>query len=278
MSLFKKIIEKFSGDNHPAQDTGKPTCMAHGLTDQGLHRKNNEDCFIIDEGNPEAGLLYVVADGMGGYAAGETASRLACHRLREMYFADFADMADEERSEETICRLLETIVYDIHIKLIELAEKNIDLRGMGTTLSALLIRKNRGIIVHVGDSRIYRFRNGQLKQLTTDHTELQQYIENGQLTREEAATHHLRHILSQAIGGKPTTYKKALTLGFAVEPGDLFLLCSDGLYDMTGDAPIQEILAQDQDLPAAADKLCKAALALGGKDNITIILVKAGAQ
>jgi protein phosphatase len=127
----------------------------------------------------------------------------------------------------------------------------------------------------VGDSRIYRLRGNSFKQLTHDHTELQQYIENGQLTKEEAARHHLRHILSQAIGGKSNSFRRAFTSGIAIEPGDLFLICSDGLYDMTGDTATAEILRQGDSLEQSADLLRNKALKNGGEDNITMILIRA---
>jgi len=253
----------------------KMTYTSHVLSDQGLHRENNEDCSVMVTDRPEAGLLYGVADGMGGYAAGETASRLACHQLQKQYFAGFADLPTDEQSEEKLFFLLETIFYNIHVQLVELAENNINLRGMGTTLTSLVIRDDRGLVVHVGDSRLYRMRAGQLTQLTRDHTELQQYIDNGQLTKEEAARHHLRHILSQALGSRKDSFRRAFTDSFAVEAGDLFLLCSDGLYDMTGDEAIDDILRDTHDLAAAADLLLKNALDCGGKDNVTLLLVRA---
>ena len=251
------------------------TYTSHALTDQGIKRKNNEDCYIVEQSHPEAGLIFAVADGMGGHAAGETASRLACHQLHKHYFAGFKELTPEEQNEEKLFFLLETIVYNIHVKLIELSTNNINLQGMGTTMSALVIRENRGLIIHVGDSRIYRLRSGTFEQLTRDHTELQQYIDNGQLTKEEAAQHHLRHILSQAIGGKSNSFRRAFTLGIDIEPGDLFLLCSDGLYDMTGNEAIEDILKQGYTLQKSADLLLNKALDCGGKDNISVVLVQA---
>ena len=251
----------------------------HALTDQGLKRENNEDNFLVEQDRPEDGIILAVADGMGGHAAGETASRLACYQLSKQFFAGIDKLTPEERGdEEKLFFLLETIVYNIHVKLIELAENSRSLRGMGTTLSALVIWGSRGLIVHVGDSRIYRLRNGVFEQLTRDHTELQKYIDKGQLTKEEAASHHLRHILSQALGSKMNSFRRAFTLAVDIAPGDLFLICSDGLYDMTGDAAIEQIISQGDNLEEVAGQLLQKALECGGRDNITLVLARAGSR
>jgi len=251
----------------------QPVYTVHTMTDQGLRRDNNEDYAIVDWEHPEAGLLVAVADGMGGHAAGETASRVACCQLVEQYFKGFAELIPVELSEEKLFFLLETIVYKIHVKLIELAVRNCKLKGMGTTLSALVIRKEKGLIVHVGDSRIYLYRKGILEQITRDDTELQQYIDKGQLSKEEAAEHHLRHVLNQALGGRESSFRRAFTRELDIEPGDLLLICSDGLYDMTGDEAIKQIMSQNQHLEQTAERLVKKALDCGGKDNVTVALV-----
>lgn len=252
----------------------QPSYTVHTLTNQGLRRENNEDCTIVDQGHPEAGLLVAVADGMGGHAAGETASRLACCRLAEQYFEKFTELAPDETSEEKLFFLLEKVVYKIHVKLIELAAQNHKLKGMGTTLSALVIRETKGFIIHVGDSRVYLYRQGTLTQITRDHTELQQYIDKGQLTREEAAEHHLRHILSQALGGRDSSFRRSFTKTVNIQRGDMLLLCSDGLYDMTGDAAIKQIMSRNQPLEQMADQLVRKALECGGRDNVTVALVQ----
>ncbi|HID69020.1 MAG TPA: serine/threonine-protein phosphatase [Desulfobacterales bacterium] len=246
----------------------------YALSDKGLRRENNEDNYLVDTSDTKAGQIFAVADGMGGHAAGETASRIVCHELKEQWHAGFTALADQQDDNDELVFLMEKIIYTVHKKILGFAEKNPDLFGMGCTLSSLILRDSRGLIGHVGDSRIYRFRAGVLEQLTKDHTELQRYIDLGRLTKEEAASHHLRHILSQAIGGKSDSFSRAFTLVFDVEPGDIFLLCSDGLYDMTGDAMIEEVLAAGLDLQETGDKLLQKALDKGGKDNVTLLLVK----
>ncbi len=246
------------------------------LSDTGLRRENNEDNLLIaDERGKEQGQLYAVADGMGGYLAGETASRMVCERLEELYFQGISRLLEQgEPAEDDILFLLEKIIYAIHKEVFNLGSTNHEFCGMGSTLSLLLLRKSRAFIVHVGDSRIYRLRSGKLEQLTEDQTEVQKFVNLGRITPEEAQNHHLSHVLSQAIGGRKDSFSRAWTTVFAVEPRDNFLLCSDGLYDMVSGSDIELILAGYPDGEEACLQLLQLSLDGGGKDNITMVLIQ----
>ncbi|CAG37147.1 conserved hypothetical protein [Desulfotalea psychrophila LSv54] len=248
---------------------------AYALTDKGLSRDNNEDCFVIADKDPEQGTLYAVADGMGGYAAGETASRIICFEVEKQYFQHIKDIEAQETVEEKdICFLLEKIVYKINKKILSLGKEKPHLFGMGSTLSLLLIRKNRAYTVQVGDSRIYRVRNKILEQLTEDQTEVQRYVNMGRLTAEEAVRHHLRHVLSQAIGGKRDSLKRTVVDVYELQQGDQFLLCSDGLYGMICADEITAVLNLAKTGKKVVQKLIGKALDAGGKDNVSAVLVQ----
>lgn len=251
---------------------------AYSVSDTGLCRDNNEDSVLIaDTFDEYVGYLYGVADGLGGYAAGETASRIVCERLEQLFPQEMSELRLKGAVKESdILFLLEKIIYKIHREVFQLGRDDSRLYGMGSTLSFLLLRKNKAFIAQVGDSRIYRIRSGKLEQITEDQTEIQHYIELGMLTPEEARTHHLRHVLSQAIGGKKDSFKGAVTKVEPLEEGDKFLICSDGLYEMVPDAIIEKIVIDQT--AAKPERVCenllKEALQNGGKDNVTLLLVQ----
>ena len=232
-----------------------------GRTDIGLRRSNNEDAFII---SPELGFC-LAADGMGGAAAGELASKIFADTVLEI----FADSTDQ--SEKEILYRVKKAFSFANEKILDDATQNPNHEGMGCTAELLAFFGDGFALGHVGDSRTYRFRNGQLRQLTQDHTLVQQQIEEGLISSENIRNHPLRNIILRALG-----QERELALDLLrgkILPGDLFLLCSDGLTDMVQDDQIQEILSSDIDIHRKADKLVESAKAAGGKDNITVVLV-----
>jgi len=246
-----------------------------GKTDIGLKRKNNEDLYLIVESGEDGhdienfGKMFVVADGMGGHMAGETASRMACEGLLDYYKYP----GDENPlSPEDLLIRLEDIIHTTSNSISKFAYENREYTGMGTTLSVLVLHKGNALIAHVGDSRIYRLRGNELEQLTTDHTQVQELVNIGRLTRKEAASHHLRHILSQVVGMEKGLNKVYKCME-QVQKGDIFLLCSDGLYDMMSDEEIKTILLEGSSPERICDKLVKGALEHAGKDNVTMVVV-----
>jgi len=232
-----------------------------GKTDIGLRRSNNEDAFII---SPELGFC-LAADGMGGAAAGELASKIFADTVLEI----FADSTDQ--SEKEILYRVKKAFSFANEKILDHATQNPNHEGMGCTAELLAFFGDGFALGHVGDSRTYRFRNGQLRQLTQDHTLVQEQIEEGLISSENIRNHPLRNIILRALG-----QERELALDLLrgkILPGDLFLLCSDGLTDMVQDDQIQEILSSDIDIHRKADKLVESAKAAGGKDNITVVLV-----
>ena len=227
-----------------------------GRTDPGRVRRRNEDAFVLDP------PLFAVADGMGGAQAGEVASRLAAAAFREYHDAD--RLAPDERAAGD-----------------HPGGQPADLRagphglgrsGMGTTVTAALLTGGRVILGHVGDSRAYRIRDGELEQLTEDHSLVGDLMRSGRLTPEEAEAHPQRSVITRALGTDPEV--DVDTISVEAEPGDLFLLCSDGLTTMVADDDILGILAAAPTLGDAARELVRAANTGGGEDNVTVVLFR----
>lgn len=246
---------------------------AYAWTDPGPVRDNNEDAFHLDE---DAGL-FIVADGMGGHAAGEVASRLAVETLREMLSGDELD-PDETRLDRQVGDpgdlLRERLRYAMNqasARIRREALANPSWGGMGTTVAVLLVEGGQAHVAHVGDSRVYLFRDGRLSRLTRDHTVVQQEIDAGRLTPEMARLVTHRNYLTQSVGYhgpvEPDTTTRTL------EIGDIYILCSDGVTDPLDDTRIAE-LGNEADPPDLAERLVRDALAAGGEDNITALVVR----
>jgi len=246
-----------------------------GKTDIGLKRKNNEDRYLIMDNSDNRydidrlGKMFAVADGMGGHLAGETASRMACDALLEYYNED---SSENQLSPETLLARLKNRIHAASKQISSFAFENREYAGMGTTLSVLMLHKENALIAHVGDSRIYRLRSNEFKQLTADHTQVQELVNMGQLTPEEAAYHPLRHILTHAVGRKQSS-GAVYTCIEPLQKKDVFLLCSDGLHDMMSDDEIKKVLLKGPSPQAACEKLVAQALKYGGKDNVTVVVV-----
>lgn len=227
-------------------------------TDVGKVRKQNEDAAWLDE----ARGIYVVADGMGGHLAGEVASAMAIDAIKEM--AQKHDIAS--------ITLLKEAVLSAHEAICARAQENTNCSGMGTTISAMWRGGHYMYVAHVGDSRIYRMRGGKFEQITQDHSLVQELVRAGIITPEEAKTHPRRNIITRALGTQGENAPDLLAAD--MEPGDLWLLCTDGLCGMISDLDIMGVLSSSDNLDKMADSLIEKALAAGGRDNVTLILCR----
>jgi serine/threonine protein phosphatase PrpC len=225
-----------------------------GVTDAGRKRRRNEDSYVLEP------PLFAVADGMGGAQAGEVASRLAVDAFREFHEAD--ELEPEKR--------VAAIIQEANRRIYERAREDTQASGMGTTVTAALVGEESVSIGHVGDSRAYRLRGGQLEQLTDDHSLVADLVRGGRLTPEEADVHPQRSVITRALGTDPEVDVDAFT--FEAEPGDVILLCSDGLTTMLTDEEIVAIVGEAKSLEHAAKQLVKAANRRGGEDNVTVVL------
>ncbi|MCB2141112.1 Stp1/IreP family PP2C-type Ser/Thr phosphatase [bacterium] len=242
-------------------------------TDIGLRRKNNEDAYLIvtnGQNVQDYGMLFAVADGMGGHAYGEVASKMACEGLAEYYKKKQSPGNGLDFHHSRLHHLIRTIRCTNN-QILRVSERNQTLKNMGTTLSVLVLLKGKALIAHVGDSRIYRLRQERLEQLTVDHTMAQFLEEEGEITPEEAIKHPARHVLTQVMG---TEIEEIDTQIEQLQPGDLFLLCSDGMYDMVPGDDMLKILLAHSNVQAVCDQLLDAAIENGGRDNVTVIIVK----
>ncbi|HOO39281.1 MAG TPA: Stp1/IreP family PP2C-type Ser/Thr phosphatase [Deltaproteobacteria bacterium] len=237
------------------------TIHAFGKSDTGLIRKNNEDSFAVDI---QAGFC-TVADGMGGAAAGEIASSIFVETAAEI-FSKHGSFSEELRVGH-----MQQAFITANQRILDHIKSNPDHAGMGCTAELLAITDEGFVLGHMGDSRTYRLRNGQLKLLTKDHSLVQDQLDQGIITPEQAAKHLQRNVILRAVG---TTQNPSLDLVRGrTYPGDLFLLCSDGLTDMVSDETILQALRQYPRLPEAADVLIALAKDGGGKDNVTVVLM-----
>ena len=232
--------------------------IAAGLTDQGRVRRANEDFFVMQ---PEAGV-FVVCDGMGGAAAGETASRLAAEAALSALTKEREGLAAIREA----VRLANSAVY-------ERAIRDRRLEGMGTTLVVLALTGSTARLGHVGDSRCYRWRAGTLERLTQDHSLVEEQIQIGRMTREQARRSPMQNVITRAVGTRAEVI--ADLQEFPVTDGDLFLIASDGLTRELTDAAIGGILeTASDDLENVCARLVAAANDAGGHDNITCVLVR----
>ncbi len=244
-----------------------------GQTDVGRKRAHNEDSFAI---YAEHGL-YMVADGMGGHASGEVASRMAIETMRDFFAATAGDPEKTwpykmDRSKGYEENRLITGVKLSNLRIYQNARENPKQRGMGTTIVALFAVEDGLYIAHVGDSRVYRIRRGTMTQLTEDHSLLNDYKKMKKLSNEEIEAFPHKNVIVRALGMKETV--KVDTRFETPEPDDIILLCSDGLAGPVSDAQILDIVVSSPDLPTATERLIEAANENGGPDNITAVLTR----
>ena len=241
------------------------------LTDPGRLRSNNEDAVVAE---PDLGLA-VLADGMGGYKAGEVASAMAIGTVSTT-LGSWLLGHGHSASPREVGLAMRLSVDQANQAIYQSARDNTEFNGMGTTLVAAVFRGRRAVVGHVGDSRCYRWRHGQLEPLTRDHSLLQEQVDAGLITPEDAEHAPHRNLVTRALGVEP---QMDADIGeHTVLPGDLYLLCSDGLSDMLRHQGMAHVLRQhhpDTALASTAQALIDAANAAGGRDNISVILVRA---
>jgi serine/threonine protein phosphatase PrpC len=248
------------------------------VTHIGVKRDHNEDsCFPDPEGafapvSPEVldvkGQLFIVADGMGGMAAGEVASRMAIETILTEYYST----ANQVPPLENLTSAIKTTNFGIFNH----SSSAGSLQGMGTTVTALVLQDGRAHIAHVGDSRAYLHREGSLKLLTNDHSWVAEQVRSGVLTLDQAKSHEYRHVLTRALGTHPHVEVDRISLSLV--PGDVLLLCTDGLTSLVQDDQIANTLASNDNPRALCEALVTQANQAGGEDNITVVLIQYGAR
>ena len=236
-------------------------------TDRGRVRRNNEDALLFDA---QTGVC-LLADGMGGYNAGEVASKMAVTFIN-LELGRWLLQSPKAQTGE-ICRMLEICVENANHSIFSAAWANPDYEGMGTTLVAGIFQQDRLLLGHIGDSRCYRLRGQSLVQITKDHSLLQEQVDAGLLTPEQALISPNKNLITRALGVEDVVQPEINE--HPVKPGDLYLMCSDGLSDMIKHGVIAAILAGTHTLPQKAAQLVAAANQAGGHDNISVLLVQA---
>jgi serine/threonine protein phosphatase PrpC len=265
---------------------------AFGITDTGKVRKSNEDQFLIAELSkrmrvwqtslPEPKLqvgedrahLFLVADGMGGHKAGERASAIAVAAIEQFTLNTFRwFFASDSPGAQKVLAQFQSALSQADARILEEAAENPELQGMGTTLTMAFQLGTQLCIVHVGDSRAYLYRAGELHQLTKDHTVVAELVRSGALQADQVASHPLRHVITNVVGG-PHPGVKVEARAYEVQAGDRLLLCSDGLTEMVTNENITAALDADPTPEAAAKALLSQANDGGGRDNITVVIVR----
>lgn len=239
----------------------------YAKTDPGRARDNNEDSVVFDENT----CTVVLADGMGGYNAGEIASGMATAFIKSE-LSRWLSEAGPGASLREVRRAMEICVDNANLSIFNSANSNASYFGMGTTLVMAVFRNDRLLVGHIGDSRCYRLRAGVLNQITKDHSLLQEQIDAGLISPEQAANSSIKNLVTRALGVDESVLLEVNE--HEVEVGDLYLMCSDGLSDMVDDAGIARIVSSDLDLEQKATQLIDAANANGGRDNISVLVVE----
>jgi serine/threonine protein phosphatase PrpC len=237
-------------------------------TDPGLARENNEDSVTVDDPT----RLGILADGMGGYNAGEVASGMATTFIKSELGRWLAQAGRHANARE-VRRAMEICVDNANRSIFNAANSNPQYSGMGTTLVVGVFQDGRLMLGHIGDSRCYRLRNNHLEQITKDHSLLQEQMDAGLITPEQAATSTNKNLVTRALGVEDAVLLEVNE--HKVDPGDLFLMCSDGLSDMLDDDAIAQVLMGDGSLEQKTVQLIDAANANGGRDNISVLLAQA---
>jgi serine/threonine protein phosphatase PrpC len=254
---------------------GRFELEACGATDVGMKRRLNEDVYLLDE---EAGM-YLVADGMGGHAAGEVASRVATEEIVRT-FKSGPNESDETWPEHwdtdlsaTANLIVDSIVAGHH-RVTMAMNRDAELKGMGTTVVVAVHHPGDGkmVVCHVGDSRAYRYRGGDLSLLTSDHSWVHEQVEAGFLTEEAARSHPLKNVVTQALGGN--SEPRVDVVEEEIREDDIYLLCSDGLNSMLTDDEIAAVLETSGSLEETCNQLIAEANERGGNDNISVVLLR----
>ena len=234
-------------------------------SDVGKAREMNQDYFFVSKPEDEI-KLFILADGMGGYNGGEVASSLATQTARSYILNNFNKI---EHSKESILKLIQNAVEYANMVVYEKSKQEKELEGMGTTIDVCLIYNNKVYIGHVGDSRVYRLRKEFFRKLTKDHSYVEQLLEDGTISKEEAYNHPKKNMLTKALGCTAFVEPDCLVKGFL--KGDIILMSSDGLTNMIKDEEIYNIIKNSPE--NAAEELIEKANLNGGYDNITVIII-----
>lgn len=242
-----------------------------GMTDVGLLRTHNEDCFEADD----RCQVWVVADGMGGHNHGEVASKITVDSVRR-YISEVPERDGTlpigyDANLSLHSNRLKRSIQIAHDRVLKAIREDGSLLGMGTTVVGTMLKDDIVAVAHVGDSRTYRLRNGQLELLTQDHTWVNEQVVAGYLSEEQAKSHPLKNVVTRALGGDTEVVVDVTET--KVQVGDLFLLCSDGLTTMLGDAEIHHFLVAEAPIESICKRLIDEANSRGGFDNITVVLL-----
>ncbi len=237
----------------------------YAKTDIGKAREKNQDYYYIPSSQDDL-QLFILADGMGGYNGGEVASKLATESLKKYIQNNFENI---EKGKEKILELIGNAMEYANMVVYEKSKEEKELEGMGTTLEVCLIYNNKVYLGHVGDSRIYRIRKEVIRKLTKDHSYVQQLVEDGKITREEATNHPKKNMLTKALGCTP--YVEPDIRARNVEKGDIIIMCSDGLTNMVTEQEIFEAVKENAE--KAPEVLVQKANNAGGYDNITVVTI-----
>jgi PPM family protein phosphatase len=237
-------------------------------TDVGMRREHNEDWFLVNESLG----LYVVCDGMGGHAGGETASRVACEAIEREMKDSHGVVGDDSADRERLAGMLRQAVQGACAAVYQTSLTDPELQGMGTTLVALLVDGDGGVVAHVGDSRVYHVRKGDVTQLTEDHSLVNEQVRAGLMSPEEARYSRLKNIITRSVG-----FEEEVAVDLApvqTEPGDVFVLCSDGLSNLVDGDEIGGVVLHSESPEATCAELVDLANDRGGDDNITVVVVE----
>ncbi|NLN45692.1 MAG: Stp1/IreP family PP2C-type Ser/Thr phosphatase [Clostridiaceae bacterium] len=240
--------------------------MYAGATDKGLIRINNEDCYAILTTNENLPYVLIVADGLGGHRKGELASRIAVDYAVSRLDGSISSEVDPAALAAQLRDVIEKANVKVYLGSLE-DEEN---QGMGTTLTISVVLPHTLVTAHIGDSRAYLLRDSDLTRITIDHTLVQELLEAGDLTPEQTFNHPKRNVITRALG--VPEYMQADTFIHPLRRGDRVLLCSDGLHGYVREAQIRQILRKERDPSVAAARLIERANAVGGEDNITVVL------
>jgi serine/threonine protein phosphatase PrpC len=269
MGMFERVPNWFDAGVPAIEITPVLQIRASVVTNPGCVRSENQDGAIFSRPAEDAalethGVIALVADGMGGCNGGEVASALACERIPKTYFSSNGPAPGALRAS----------LEAANVEIYRTAQAQQSLRGMGTTVVAFAVTGSRGWLAYVGDSRLYLIRRGQIYRMSEDHSMVFEMVHKGLLTAEEARNHQDRNVLSRALGSRPEVEVSCWEEPFPIQPGDRFLLCTDGLHDLVTDEKMLE-LSRSGDLNAATERLVSTANQNGGYDNISVILLEA---
>ena len=234
-------------------------------SDKGMRRQNNEDaCFIL-----LADKVYVVADGVGGGNAGEIASRTAVSQIANYIVEHPMEVTDDKYK---VAIYFQQCLDYVNGRIYEMANRHDANRGMATTIVTLFVDRGKAYVANVGDSRAYLFRNGQLTQLTDDHTYVNELVKSGRLTKEQAELDERKNVITRALGAEPEVEADYFQVDIAED--DIILMCTDGLYDEVSDMEISQVLEHGLSMSAVSSQLVSLANEHGGHDNITVISLR----